>query len=236
MAQEFYEDKDEESRRVVGGSSITPDSSLVFDRSRRVIRLTRRRLLPEDVVAFRFAEILEESGVGYVVVAGYTAILLGRGRRSDDLDFILERLDEDGFVRLCGRARRAGFTLMQGDIGVEESVRRVYREYLAVGYSVRFMYRGIVLPNVEVKLARTDAHRYALTHSLRVVVNNRFTIRVSPLELQIAYKLYLGSEKDIGDAVFLYTLFKDQIDHTELGKWCRSLGVDCGVLEEASKP
>ena len=102
------------------------------------------------------------------------------------------------------------------------------------------MYRDLVLPNVEVKLARTGIHRYALTHSIRVIVNDEFVVRMSPLELQIAYKLYLGSRessgKDLGDAVFLYTLFKDYIDHEELEKWCIRLGVDCRILEEAGKP
>ncbi len=240
MAQEFYEDRDREEGRRIGGFSITPDRSLVFDRDRRVILLTRERLLPEDIVAFRFAKVLEEGRVSYVVVAGYTAILFGRGRRSDDIDFIVEELDEKRFMELCMRARKAGFTLMQGDIWSEDSVKRLYRDYLVKGYGVRFMYRDIVLPNVEVKLAKTSIHRYALTHRIKVVVNDRFVVRISPLELQIAYKLYLGSGessgKDFGDAVFLYTLFKDYIDRGELERWCTRLRVDCRVLEEAGKP
>ena len=237
MVQEFYEDRDEErGREAVRGSSVTPDGSLVFDRDRREIRLTKRRLSPEDAVAFKFAGVLEESGVGYVVVAGYTAILFGRGRRSDDIDFVIEEVNEDGFLELCRRARAARFSLMQGNIGMEESIRRLYWDYLAEGYGVRFMHEGVVLPNVEVKLARTSAHRYALAHAIRVVVNDRFTIRISPLELQIAYKLYLGSEKDVGDAVFLYTLFKDYVDHVELDEWCKRLGVGCKIFGEAGKP
>ena len=55
------------------------------------------------------------------------------------------------------------------------------------------------------------------------------TIRVSPIELQIVYKLYLGSEKNVGDAVFLYTLFRDYIDRRELEKWCTVLRVDWTV-------
>ncbi len=168
------------------------------------------------------------------MVAGYTAILFGRGRRSDYIGFILEDLGENGFVELCRRARRAGFVLMQGDIGNEESARRIYRDYLAEGYGARFMYKDIVLPNIEAKLARTDIHRYALAHSIKVVVNDESVVRISPLELQIAYKLYLGSGgrsgKDLGDAVFLYTLFKDYIDHEELEKWCARLRVDCRIL------
>ena len=232
MAQEPHKNKSKGNNRgrVVEVPETALDGALVFDRARRVIKLTRRRLLPEDAAAFTFARVLEESGVGYVVVAGYTAILLGRGRRSDDIDFIIEEINEDVFVELCRSARNAGFTLMQGDIKVDESIRRVYRDYLVKGYSARFMYKDLILPNVEVKLAKTSIQRYALAHSIRVVVNDRFSLRISPLELQIAYKLYLGSEKDIGDAVFLYTLFEDYIDHGELEEWCARLGADCGIL------
>ena len=230
MAQEFYEDAE------ANLSNVTSDGSLVYDRSRRLIRFTKGVLVSEDTIALRFAVVLEESGVGYVVVAGYVAILFGRGRRSDDIDFIVEDVGESGFVELCKRAREAGFALMQGDIWSEDSVKALYRRYLAEGHGVRFMYRDMVLPNIEVKLARTSVHRYALTHAVKVVVNDRFTIRVSPIELQIAYKLYLGSEKDVGDAVFLYTLFRDYIDRGELEKWCTELRVDCEVLEEAGKP
>ncbi len=143
----------------------------------------------------------------------------------------LDSVGEDEFVRLCRAARERGFTLMQGDIESEESVGRVYRGYLAEGYGVRFMLRGLILPHVKAKLAATSLHRRALAGSVRVVVNEAYTTRISPLELQVAYKLYLATDKDVGDAVFLYTLFKNAINTEELSRRCGELGVDCEVLE-----
>ena len=35
---------------------------------------------------------------------------------------------------------------------------------------------------------------------------------VSPIELQIPYRLYLGSDKDIEDAVYLWMLFWETLD------------------------
>ncbi|HOI59448.1 MULTISPECIES: hypothetical protein [unclassified Methanoculleus] len=35
---------------------------------------------------------------------------------------------------------------------------------------------------------------------------------VSPIELQIPYKLNLGSDKDIEDAVYLWMLFREMLD------------------------
>jgi len=102
---------------------------------------------------------------------------------------------------------------MQGGIGSEDSVRRVYRDYLAEGLSVRFMYGDVIVPNIEFKMVWSTVERYALEHSIAVEVgvDGRYTIKVSPIELQIVHKLYLGSEKDVGGTVFLYTLFREPL-------------------------
>jgi len=205
-------------------------SAVVFDRASRRIRLVKRALLPEDDMAFRFARVLDEASVRYVVVAQYIAILFGRPGGTDDIDFIVEQIDEERFAELCRKALEHGFSLMQGDISSEESVRRVYRDYLVEGLSIRFMYSDIVVPNVEVRFVQSSIDRYVLEHSITVEVNSKYVVKISPLELQIAYKLYLGSERDVGDAVFLYTLFREAVDHAELEKWCRELNVDCSVL------
>jgi len=215
---------------VIQKFRLSLGNAVVFDGRNRRIRLAKKKLLPEDDIAFRFARVLDEVGVRYVAVAQYVAILLGRPGRTDDIDIIVERIDEERFIKLCRRAFEHGFTLMQGDISSEESMRRVYRDYLAEGLGVRFMYRDIVVPNIELRAVRSTIDRYALEHSIAVELNGKFVIRISPLELQIAYKLYLGSERDVGDAVFLYTLFRDALDSAELERWCRELNVNCDIL------
>jgi len=203
---------------VKGGSESSFGSAVVFDRASCRIRLVKRTLLPEDDIAFRFARVLDEADVRYVVVVQYLAILFGRPIRTDDVDFIVERIDEGRFAELCRKALEHGFPLMQGDISSEESVRKVYRDYLAEGLSVRFMYRDVVVPNVELRIARNSIDRYVLEHNITAEVNSKFLIRISPLELQIAFKLYLGSERDIKDAAFLYTLFRGALNGAELEK------------------
>jgi len=234
-AQDFHNEVEVQrgtGRIEIRETSFKSDFStaLMFDRENRRIRLMKKTLLPEDDIAFRFVRVLDEVGIRYVVVAGYVAILFGRARRSDDVDFIVEQIDEERFVELCRKVLEHGFSLMQGDISSDDSVRRVYRNYLVEGYSIRFMYRDIIVPNIEFKMIWNIVERYALEHSLTVEVDSKFMIKISPLELQIAHKLRLGSEKDIGDAVFLYTLFRDALESIELERWCRELNVDCSVL------
>ncbi len=222
-------------QRFLNNSSrdrITADDSISIDMGRRTIYLNKGGLSPEDIVAISFAEVLDRVGARYVIVAGYIAILFGRARGSDDVDFIVDRVSEDRFVALCSEAREKGFTLMRGDISSETAMRRIYRNYLTQSLGVRFMYRELITPNVEFKLAFTENHRYAIDNSYTVIINDRHTIRISPLELQIVYKLLLGLERDIGDAVFLYDLFKGFISYDELSRWCEELRVDCMMLEK----
>jgi hypothetical protein len=53
---------------------------------------------------------------------------------------------------------------------------------------------------------------------------------ISPIELQLSYKLYLGSEKDIMDAVYLYVLFQDNITKDEIEYWAKYFGVEDKLL------
>jgi hypothetical protein len=51
-------------------------------------------------------------------------------------------------------------------------------------------------------------------------------LRITPLELQIADKLHLGSRRDIEDAVHIFTVFEESLRATRLEKWVTRLGVE----------
>jgi len=57
-----------------------------------------------------------------------------------------------------------------------------------------------------------------IANSYRVVLKEQHTLRIPPIEVQTAYKLYLGTEKDLGDATYPYRLFRGMIDDGELYK------------------
>ena len=48
-------------------------------------------------------------------------------------------------------------------------------------------------------------------------------IFISPMEVQIPYKLKLGSEKDIEDAVHLYSIFRDHLDRDQFMSFLQNL-------------
>lgn len=66
---------------------------------------------------------------------------------------------------------------------------------------------------------------WTLRYRKKAIVNGK-PIFISPLELQIPFKLFLGSEKDIEDARHLYGLFKDKIDTKLTEEFCRKLKVE----------
>ena len=158
-----------------------------------------------DRLVLDYVSVLDGTGVKYVVVSGYVAILFGRSRSSEDVDLIIEKIDKKKFC-----------TLWDALSGRFECVNvpdpdDAYAEYLLNGCAIRFSYKGKYVPNIEVKFPKNVLDRWVLDDPLKVLLNKK-TLYVSPPEVQIPYKLFLGSEKDIEDARHLYRIFKDKMD------------------------
>jgi len=84
---------------------------------------------------------------------------------------------------------------------------------------------------MEVKFAKTNIEKWVLEHQQKVKVNSKQSINISPLELQISYKLFLGSEKDIEDAIFINELFKYKLKKEILEQYNKEFEVK-NIYEE----
>lgn len=71
--------------------------------------------------------------------------------------------------------------------------------------------KGTFIPNIEMKYPKIELDSWTLENRKSVSLNGK-QLFISPLELQIAYKLFLGSEKDIEDAKYLYDLTQEHLD------------------------
>ena len=69
-----------------------------------------------------------------------------------------------------------------------------------------------------------NCHRASLRDSVTAEIGDA-TVPVGPLELQIAYKLYLATQTDFEDALHLYTVFEESLRAARLEDWVRRLGV-----------
>jgi hypothetical protein len=96
---------------------------------------------------------------------------------------------------------------------------------LADGLAFRAAIRGRSIPNVEVKFAKAELDFYTLDNRLEFVLNGK-PLFISPLELQIAYKLYLGSSKDVQDAYHIYRLLAAYLDKGKLKAFIKQLDVE----------
>lgn len=186
-----------------------------YDGDRLVIE--KESLSNLDELVLSFVEVLDGQGVDYVLVAGYVAILAGRSRSTEDVDVIVESLDEARTDALADALDEAGFW------GVEEPLDAMFDRF-EEGLAARVAPRGEAIPNVEMKPPRTDYDR----RSLRDAVTARFAgheVNVSPLELQVAFKLYLGSQTDFEDAAHLYLALGESLDTDRLEAYVDELDV-----------
>ena len=178
--------------------------SLEIEFDGRQIHLSKMTTI-YDSLALKFSRIMEEASVSHVFVSGYVAILFGRSRTSENVDVLVERMSFESFSKLWDRL------LSEFECHNAKGVKTAYYDYLEEKLALRFSEKDTVLPNIEFKWAVSDMHRKALDERLTVHLDQG-SIPISPLEIQIAFKLYLGSDKDIEDARYLFELFREKFD------------------------
>lgn len=170
-----------------------------------------------DDLAVSFSALLSEHDVDHAFVAGYVAILTGRARSTEDIDVIVERMDRHTIDSIVDSLEAEGYW------GPAMPLAEMAGN-LARGANIWVAREDEVTPHLEVKYATDRFDRASLGNSIQAQIGDA-TIPVGPLELQIAYKLYLGTQKDFEDAVHLHELFEESLSTRELEDWVESLEV-----------
>lgn len=142
----------------------------------------------------------------YVVVSGFVAILFGRSRGTEDVDVLIPRLGPEDFAALRDALRRGGFVFLNEDDEADELYAM-----LAANRAIRVARTGEFIPNIEMKFVKDAVDRLVLKERVGVVLPGG-SIFISPIPIQIAYNLYLGGRKDIEDALYLWEIFRDDLD------------------------
>ena len=168
----------------------------------------KKELNALDKLAIDFTSILNKLEIKYVLVSGYVSILFGRSRSSEDIDIIIEKISIEQFKKLWAELYR-DFECLN-----TENVKEAFTDYLLNNNAVRFSKKNAYVPNIEIKFPDIELNPFDLItlNARKEVVLNNHTLFVSPIELQISFKFFLGSEKDIEDALHLYRVFKKNID------------------------
>ena len=184
------------------------DDELVVDRAPNEL----------DTLAIAFTRILDDLGIEHVYVAGYLAILTGRSRSTEDIDVLLEPLDEAESDRLAERLGREG-------MGRPAMPLDDLHMMLSDGDNIWIAPDEQVIPHIEAKFVDDEADRASLDQAITARIGDA-ELPVGPLELQIPYKLYLGTRTDIEDASHLFALFEESLRTEELERWVQKLAVE----------
>ena len=157
----------------------------------------------------------------YVLVSGYVSILFGRSRATEDVDLLISKMPLEKFKKIWNILEKKGFECINTS-NVKEAFRMLDE------YAIRFCRKGKPIPNIEFKKSSNEVHEYSLQNKIKVKLKDGFLF-ISPIEMQIAYKLMLGkggNEKDIEDAKHLYELFKENINKEELFDFINKFNVE----------
>lgn len=166
--------------------------------------ILNRELSELDKFVLKFCSILNK----YVLVSGYVSILFGRSRATEDVDLLIPPLNKEDFYRTWKKLYEKDFWCI--NTPVFEDAFEMLKEH-----AIRFSRKNKPVPNIEFKFIKNEIDRLSYNNKIRVIINSG-SLFISPLELQIAYKLFLGSEKDLEDARHIYNLFKEKLDKQEL--------------------
>ena len=179
-----------------------------------------RELSNLDKLVLKFVKVLDSQKIDYVIISGYVAILFGRSRNTEDIDLFIEEMSFEKFSSLWESINETGFECIN-----EFTPKRGYYEYLQNKTALRFAEKGTFLPNFELKFPHSKINFYSLKNKVCVLLNNE-NVNISELELQIAFKLKLGSEKDFEDCRHLYNVFKEHLNISLLKKHISELKVE----------
>lgn len=185
--------------------------------SKDTITFSEKHLTLLDQFVLGFIRVLELH-IPYVIVSGYVAILFGRSRGTEDVDILVPRLEKKAFVDLHTALLAKGYEFLNA-----EGADGLY-DMLVGRMGIRIARTDQFIPNIELKFLKDDVDQYVLRDRVEVNISDA-KVFISPIEIQIAYKLYLGSEKDIEDAIYLFEIFKKDLDQQNLKAWMKKFDV-----------
>ncbi len=172
--------------------------------------ISDRNLLDKFVIEFTY--ILEKY-TKYVIVSGFIAISNGRVRGTEDIDIIIDQIPFSLFSKLLKEIYAFNFDCIHSDEAIE-----IYNQYLIKKDSIRFVYKGTIVPNIELKFVKTEVDKYTLLKRTKLPLTG-LEVYFASIESTIAYKEhFLSSDKDYEDSYHLRRLYKDSLNLNKIEK------------------
>ena len=189
-----------------------------FTYTRNTISIKDKVLTDLDEFVFDFLHVLDKYCT-YVIISGYLPIFFGRSRGTEDVDVFIDHIDEQTFIRFYNELVKENYYFLN-----PEDEHGLY-EMLTQNLGIRAAKKESIIPNIEMKFTKDDIDRFTMENRMEVHVANTNRFFIAPLEVEIPYKLYLGSEKDIEDAVYLWEIFQKYINKKLIHRFMKELHV-----------
>jgi len=153
----------------------------------------------------------------YIVVSGFVAISHGRSRGTEDVDIMIERLSFLKFKELHEALILAGFECLY-PLKVED----IY-EHLSGKLNARYSWKGVELPNMEVKFAKDSLDDEQFENRAKIGFTD-VDVFFPKIEESIAFKEeHLGSDKDMEDAKHLRLIYVGRLDEDYIENYKRKI-------------
>jgi|YelNatPaOPRAMG01_1025707.scaffolds.fasta_scaffold02414_22 hypothetical protein len=173
-----------------------------------------------DRLVYTFVKILEKY-TDYAIVSGYVAILLGMERPTQDVDIVVGGFrSKENLNRFLREIEKKGyFTAVKKEFMYEIFEKRA--EKIDIFTKKQWYF--------DFKKAKSIWDFYSIKYSIKIKKGG-CVFRVAPPEIQIPYKLWLGSDKDIKDAAYIYERLKPIIDFESMKKNAKAMKVDLSLI------
>ena len=186
--------------------------------NKKTLSIKNKVITKLDKFVINFTDILKKY-CNYVIISGYVPILFGRTRGTEDVDVFIERIDKKKFVSFYNDLVSNNYYFLN-----PENENGLY-EMLEEKLGIRAAKKDTIVPNIEMKFIKDEIDSFTLKNHVNVNLNKKFNFFISPIEIEIPYKLYLGSEKDIEDALYLWEIFQGKLDKKLVNRFMNELNV-----------
>ena len=154
----------------------------------------------------------------YVLVSGYIAILLGMERPTQDVDVVISGFrSRSDFNNFFNELRELGWETIPSNLDELHFLLEERNEKIDLFTDKQWYF--------DFKKARNKWALLSLENPLTVKKGD-YEFKIAPPEIQIPYKLWLGSDKDIKDAAFIYEKLKPIIDRKAMKEIADEMNVD----------
>lgn len=165
-----------------------------------------------------FLEILTGNNIRYAIFSKYILNLFGKKGTDEKIDILIQNISFEKFLKLWLEIENS-YQCRNTNDPID-----TYHAYLKNHHYVVIAKKDGQVPDIRIKIVKNEFDRYALKYRKKVILGKR-RLYISPIEIQISYYLFQGSEIDIEEARFLYSIYGGKLNMSMMDKLMREFEI-----------